>query len=128
MFSIAAFNRRSICLKKDTAPSCALHGRSLLGDDELGDLENGDVLLPPDANATRGLEVVPVHDNVDGEVEGDDDPGNGGVAEELGVAEKSGGTVVVGVEEGQGLLLEDEEDGVNQLEVLGEVVELGNGC
>ena len=93
-------------------------------DDELGDLEDGDVLLPPDADATRGLEVVPVHDDVDGKVEGDDNPGDGGVAEELGVAKKSGGTVVVGVEEGQGLLLEDEEDGVNQLEVLGEVVEL----
>ena len=93
-------------------------------DDELGDLEDGDVLLPPDADATRGLEVVPVHDDVDGKVEGDDNPGNGGVAEELGVAEKSGGTVVVGVEEGQGLLLEDEEDGVDQLEVLGEVVKL----
>lgn len=65
---------------------------------------------------------------MDGEVEGDDDPGNGGVAEELGVAEKSGGTVVVGVEEGQGLLLEDEEDGVDQLEVLGEVVKLENCC
>ena len=97
-------------------------------DDELGDLQDGDVFLPPDADATGGLEVVPVHDDVDGEVEGDDNPGDGGVAEELGVAEKSGGTVVVGVEEGQGLLLEDEEDGVNKLEVLGEVVELGSGC
>ena len=95
-------------------------------DDELGDLEDGDVLLPPDADATRGLEVVPVHDDVDGEVEGDDDPGDGGVAEELGVAEKSGGTVMVGVQEGERLLLEDEEDGVNQFEVLGQVVELGD--
>lgn len=97
-------------------------------DDELGDLQDGDVLLPPDADAARGLEVVPVHDNVDGEVEGDDDPGDGGVAEELGVAEESGGTVVVGVEEGQGLLLEDEEDGVDQLEVLGQVIELEGVC
>jgi hypothetical protein len=37
-------------------------------DDELSDLEDGDVLLPPDADSTRGLEVVPVHDDVDGEV------------------------------------------------------------
>jgi hypothetical protein len=97
-------------------------------DDELGNLEDGDVLLPPDADATRGLEVVPVHDDVDGEVERDNDPGDGGVAEKLGVAEKSGGTVVVGVEEGQGLLLEDEEDGVDQLKVLGQVVELEGFC
>ena len=97
-------------------------------DDELGDLQDGDVFLPPDADATGGLEVVPVHDDVDGEVEGDDNPGDGGVAEELGVAEKSGGTVVVGVQEGQGLLLEDKEDGVNQFEVLGQVVQLGDWC
>lgn len=32
--------------------------------DELGDLANGNVLLPPDADASRALEVVPVHDNV----------------------------------------------------------------
>jgi hypothetical protein len=97
-------------------------------DDELGDLQDGDVLLPPNADATRSLEVVPVHDDVDGEVEGDDNPGNSGVAEELGVAEKGGGTVVVGVQEGQRLLLEDKEDGVNQLEVLGQVVQLGDLC
>lgn len=28
-------------------------------DDELNDLEHGDVLLPPDANTTGGLEVIP---------------------------------------------------------------------
>jgi hypothetical protein len=94
-------------------------------DDELGDLQNRDVFLPPNADATGGLEVVPVHDNVDGQVESDDNPRNSGVAEELSVAEKRGGTVVVGVQEGKRLLLEDEEDGVNQFEVLGQVVELG---
>lgn len=95
-------------------------------DDELGDLQDSDVLLPPDLDAARGLEVVPVHDDVDGEVEGDDDPRDGGVAEQLSVAEQGGGAVVVGVQEGERLLLEDEEDGVDQLEVLGQVVELGD--
>ena len=42
--------------------------------DELGDLADGDVLLPPDADASRALEVVPVHDDVDGQVECDDGP------------------------------------------------------
>lgn len=32
--------------------------------------------------------------------------------------------MVVGVEEGEGLLLEEKEDSVDQLEVFGEVVEL----
>jgi hypothetical protein len=46
------------------------------------------------------------------------------VAEELGVAEEGGGAVVVGVQEGEGLLLEEEEAGVEEFEVFGEVVEL----
>ena len=40
----------------------------------MGDLANGDVLLPPDADASRALEVVPVHDDVDSQVESDDRP------------------------------------------------------
>lgn len=43
-------------------------------DDKLDDLHDSDVLLPPDADATCGLEVVPVHDDVDGQVQGDGDP------------------------------------------------------
>lgn len=34
-------------------------------DDKLDDLEAGDPLLPPDADAARRLKVVPVHDDVD---------------------------------------------------------------
>ena len=81
-------------------------------------------MLPPDTDAARGLEVVPVHDDVHEEVQGDGDPGDGGVANELGVAEKCGSAMVVGVEEGQRLFLEEEEDGVDELEVFGKVVEL----
>lgn len=46
------------------------------------------------------------------------------MSEELCVAEQGGGSMVVSMKEGQGLLLEEEEDGVDKLEVLGEVVEL----
>ena len=69
-------------------------------DDELDDLEYGDVFLPPDADAARGLEVVPVHDDVNGEIEGYGHPGNGCVAYELGVAEEGCSAMVVRVEEG----------------------------
>ena len=48
------------------------------------------------------------------------------MAEELGVAEESGCAVVVGVEESERLLLEEEEAGVDQFEVLGQVVELAS--
>lgn len=61
---------------------------------------------------------------MDRQVEGDGNPGNRGVADELSIAEKSSGTMVVGVEEGEGFLLEDEEDGIDEFEVFGEVVHL----
>lgn len=69
-------------------------------EDKLGDLANRDVLLPPDTDAARALKVVPVHDNVNSQVQGDDWPRNGGVANKLGVAEHSGRAMVVSVEEG----------------------------
>lgn len=68
--------------------------------DELDDLEPGHPLLPPDADAASRLEVVPVHDDVHGQVECDGNPGHSGRAEELGVAQDGGGTVVVAVKEG----------------------------
>ena len=42
--------------------------------DELDNLEAGDPLLPPDADATGALEIVPVHDDVNHQVESDRDP------------------------------------------------------
>jgi hypothetical protein len=93
-------------------------------DDELDDLETGNPLLPPNTDTTSALEVVPVHDDVNEEVQDDGDPRDGGGTDELGVAEEGGSTMVVAVEEGQRLLLEEQEDGVKELEVLGEVVEV----
>ncbi len=94
-------------------------------DDELDDLETGDPLLPPDLDATGALEVVPVHDHVHHQVQRDDDPRDRGRPDQLGVAEESRRAVVVAVEEGQGLLLEEQEAGIQKFEVLGEVVQLG---
>lgn len=93
-------------------------------DDELNDLETGDPLLPPDTDTAGTLEVVPVHDDVHQEVDINDNPLNRSQANKLGIAEKRGGTVVVGMKEGKRLLLEEQEDGVDEFEVLGQVVEL----
>jgi hypothetical protein len=68
--------------------------------DELDDLEPSHPLLPPDTDATRSLEVVPVHDNVHTKVQSDGNPRDRGGADELGVAEKGGSTMVVAVQEG----------------------------
>jgi hypothetical protein len=105
------------------------HGRCGIGalteiDDELDDLETGDPLLPPNLDATGALEVVPVHNHVHHQVQRDDDPRHRCRANELSVAEESRRAMVVAVEECQGLLLEEEEAGIQKFEVLGEVVQL----
>lgn len=69
-------------------------------DEKLYDLEPSDPFLPPDADATRALEVVPVHDDVYGKIERDGNPGHGRRPDELRVAEDRGRTVVVAMEEG----------------------------
>ena len=93
-------------------------------DHELQDLKSGDPLLPPNANATRTLEIVPIHDHVNQQVQVDDDPLDRRGADQLSVTQECGGTVVVGVQERQGLLLEEQEDGIDQFDVFGQVVEL----
>lgn len=93
-------------------------------DQELDDLESCDPLFPPDPDAAGGEEVVEVHEDVDGQVEGDDDPFHRGVADNLGVAEEGGGAVMVGVQEEQLLSSQDQEDGVEQLDELGQVVQV----
>jgi hypothetical protein len=50
-----------------------VHGRTEI-EDELRNLADSDVLFPPDADAARALEVVPVHDHVDSQIEGNDGP------------------------------------------------------
>ena len=59
--------------------SVQTHGTRCVGrlteiNDELDDLETSDPLLPPDADAARALEVVPVHDHVNRQVQGNDGP------------------------------------------------------
>lgn len=45
---------------------------------------------------------------------------------QLSVAQKSSGTMVVSVEEGKGLLLKNQEDSVKKFQVLGDVVDIVN--
>lgn len=65
---------------------------------------------------------------MDQQVDGDGHPLHGSHTDELSVAEEGGGTVVVGVKESQWLLLEDQEDGINELDVFVDVVELIEIC
>ena len=68
--------------------------------DKLNNLKTSDPLLPPDADSARTLEVVPVHDNVNHEVEGDRYPRHRCQTNKLSVAKESSGSMVVAVEEG----------------------------
>jgi hypothetical protein len=43
---------------------------------ELGDLETSDPFFPPNADSASALEIVPVHDDVNKEVESDRYPGD----------------------------------------------------
>ena len=61
---------------------------------------------------------------MDQQVDGDGHPLHGSHTDKLSVAEQGGSTVVVGVKEGQWLLLKDQEDGINELDVFVDVVEL----
>lgn len=68
-------------------------------DDELDDLEAGDPFLPGDADAPSALEVIPVHDDMHHQIQGDRDPRYRSVANELRVAEECSCAMVVAVEE-----------------------------
>lgn len=62
-------------------------------------MESGDPFLPPDADAAGALEVVPIHEDVDHEVESDGDPGDGCLTGQLCVAEENRCPVMVAMEE-----------------------------
>ena len=64
---------------------------------KLGDLKTSNPFFPPDANAPRALKVVPIHNNVNQEVEGNGNPGHGSEANELSVAQEGSSTMMVAV-------------------------------
>jgi hypothetical protein len=68
-------------------------------DDELNYLKASDPLLPPDADATSALEIIPIHYNMDRQIKGNWHPGHSSKTNQLGIAKKSGSTVVIGVKE-----------------------------
>ena len=68
--------------------------------DELNDLKTSNPLLPPNADTASTLEIIPVHDDMYGQVQGDRDPRHRGTTSELSVAQKGRCTVVIAVEEG----------------------------
>ena len=58
------------------------------------------------------------------EIESDRYPRHRGQTNQLSIAKESSGTVVIGVQEGKGFLLQNQENGVDQLNIFSEVIEL----
>lgn len=75
--------------------------------DELDNLEMGDLFFLLDFDVMCVLEVVLVYDDVDEEVEVDDNLWDGSGIDELGVVEESGSVVVVVVKEGERFFFEE---------------------
>lgn len=84
---------------------CALQAALTKVDDELDDLESRDPLLPPNADSAGALEVVPVHDNMHGQVERDRHPRHGRRSNKLRVAQERSSAMVVAVKEGYFFLI-----------------------
>lgn len=114
-------DRRNSVLDSKVAVSCEENDEKV--DDELSNLKGGEVLLPPDLGTAGGGVIIVVHDNVNSEVEGNDNPLDRGLAVELGVAEDGSSGVVEDMKEGKRLLLENEEDSVDELNILEVVVD-----
>ncbi|KAH3677460.1 hypothetical protein OGATHE_000934 [Ogataea polymorpha] len=92
-------------------------------DQKLNDLESCNPFFPPDFDTPGSEEVVPVHQDMHCQVQGDWNPFNRGVSNQLSVAEQSCCSMVVGVEESQWLSSEHQENGIDKLQIFGKVVE-----
>lgn len=68
-------------------------------DEELQYLKARDPFFPPDADSTRALKVVPVHEDVNYQIESDWYPGDWRLACQLRVAEEDCCAVMIAVEE-----------------------------
>lgn len=90
--------------------------------DKLYNLHGGEVLLPPESTTTSGGVIIVVHDDMDPKVDGNDCPGNGSLAVQLSIAQQGGSRMMENVKELERLLLESEEHGVNEFEILEVVV------
>lgn len=93
-------------------------------EDELDNLSLRHPGLPGRRVAKRGGGKVGVHRDVDEEVGNDDDPLHTDFGTEVDVGEEDGDEVVVAVQEDDVLALDDQEDCVHELVVLGQVEEV----
>mmetsp|Transcript_16724 Transcript_16724/g.27437 ORF Transcript_16724/g.27437 Transcript_16724/m.27437 type:complete len:371 (+) Transcript_16724:308-1420(+) len=94
-------------------------------DDHLGELDLGDALGPGGDDAAGAEIVVVVHEGVDEGVDREEDPADRHVRVGDVPGVEQDGRVVVPVEEDDAFLLEDEQEGVKELDDLGEREEPG---
>lgn len=104
-----------------------MHDSKGAAEDELEDLQGGQGLFEPlrKSDLETGEGEVEVHQGVDEGVEDDEDPDGRGHVSDAGPHAEDGAGVVVALEEGGGSSLEQDNDGVEDLVVLGQVEEVG---
>lgn len=95
--------------------------------DELDDLHGGKVLFPPGLNTDRRQSVIPVHEGMDDQVQGNRDPLNSRLTYELSVAKNEGEAVVVNMQECKVVALENEQNGIEQFPHLKQVINIIQG-
>jgi len=95
-------------METDVRVGCKVNEEEV--DYELDNLDSRDPFFPPDSDATGGLEVVPVHDDMDGQIERDwhvtlsinhikrKKSYHRGVSDQLGEAENGSGSMMINVE------------------------------
>jgi len=113
---------RQVPRRRRVARVCAEVDREEINH-KLGDLHGGQVFLPPNLLATGGCVVIVIHANVNRKIERNDNPGDAGTTIELGEAQESSDGVVIHMQESEWLLLQDKEDGIEELEVFEKVVD-----
>lgn len=84
-------------------------------EEELGDLDGGQVALARGVQANGSGGVVTVHDGMDKGVEEDKDPDRSGLVADTGPHGEHRTRVVVGLEEGRAATLEEDDGGINDL-------------
>lgn len=90
-------------------------------DPELSNLHRGQVLLAWRLQSNRSRRIVSIHDGVNERVEGGEDPDRVSAVVVTHVHGDDGASVVIGLQERRTTALEKNDDGVDNLVVLGEI-------
>ena len=128
------------CISEELMTFDSIHCQLTQINDELRNLESGNPFLPPDPNPPGSLKIVPVHHDVDGEIESNWHPRYGRVADQLRVAKEGRCTVMIAMKKScetyqhchasifdcrtQWFLFQHKENRVEELQIFRKIIQL----